>query len=406
LFVLRAGSCTTCNRQREAVERLLDALDLRFTQGKMLSLIPSCRYLMFAVFILSNAIICSVSVWNFFIAQAINQYLHIDAFLIFVGALSIAFIFFMIFTEMLLRKSFTCRVWFECIWVGVFFTLEFVGAVGLSVTAPSLMCDPSYDLPPYSCSSTQVLLAFTWICSIILLGYFLLLLISAIVYAKRNPRIWHQPVRHFELPESTNSVESAPTSTSGLTNRKSFMSIKAPRPRRVVPPALFAHRQATSSEFKIEPFHIRPLSTHIIRSPPVAAFPQQMVQNTRPVAAGYQASSFYPAHMQTTLASLPIGSLPTARIRDLPPSPPPLGSWPRLNAVSKPLHEKRQQAPLASLQVRTVTQDVSSGAMSPPAARTRPSGPRSRSRSQTGDWTRPPPLDLSKLSSFGERSRK
>ena len=34
---------------------------------------PPC-VLCLAVFILSNAIICSVSVWNFFIAQAINQY--------------------------------------------------------------------------------------------------------------------------------------------------------------------------------------------------------------------------------------------------------------------------------------------------------------------------------------------
>jgi hypothetical protein len=196
------------------------------------------------------------------------------------------------------------------------------------------------------------------------------------------------------------------------------LSIVAPKPRRIVPAALFAYRRPTSSEYKIDPFIHRGPSVHIIRPPPTAVPPPQMTQ-TQPQNNsyfGYQTSAFYPVHVQTTLVSQhPYSTQLPARTHDMPPTPPPLGDWPRADAVSQPRREKRKPAPppprplsrLYSTAPNSAPYHVASPTRPPPVAlvspRSRPSGPRSRSRSQTGDWTRPPPLDLSKVSSFGER---
>jgi len=389
----------------------------------MLPLIPSCRYLMFAIVIISNAIICSVSVWNYFIAQAINHNLQVDAYLVFLGAFSLSFVFLIIFMGLIWRRSVTCHVWFESLWVGVFFCLEFAGAVGLSSIVPTLMCDPSSVVTPLpqSCTSTQVLLAFTWICSITLLGYLLLLVISASLHARTDYRVWHRAVRHFDWPNLPDAVEeSTISSSSSPSGRDSPMSIVAPKPRRIVPAALFGYRRPTSSEYKIDPFIHRGPSVHVIRPPPTAA-PPQMTQQPRIVSWGYQASAFYPVHVQATFASHPYGTqLPAPRTHDMPPTPPPLGDWPRADAVSQPRREKRQPAlqqlppppppPLFQSALVSAPYHVATPAMPPPAAlvspRSRPSGPRSRSRSQTGDWMRPPPLDLSQVSSFGEKTTR
>jgi hypothetical protein len=386
----------------------------------MLSLIPSCRYLMLAIVILSNAIICSVSVWNYFIAQAINYNLQVDAYLVFLGAFSLSFIFLTIFTGLIWKNSVTCHVWYESLWVGVFFCLEFAGAVGLSSVVPELLCNASSVVTPLpqSCTSTRVLLAFTWICSITLMGYFLLLVITASLHARIDYRVWHRPVRHFnwpELPDTEESTESSKSSTTGL---RSPMSIVAPKPRRIVPAALFAYRRPTSSEYRIDPFFHRPPTVHVIRPPPTAVPPPQMTQQPQNSYWGYQASAFYPVHVQKTLASHPYVTQVPPRTHDIPSTPPPLGDWPRADAVSQPRRQKRQPAPpplsppevLYSSGPISAPYNVETPALPPPVAlvspRSRPSGPRSRSRSQTGDWTRPPPLDLSKVSSFGERTTR
>jgi len=249
---------------------------------------------MFAVLILSNAIICTFSVWNFFIAQDIPQILQIDAFLIFISASGLAFIFFMIFIEVIRRHSVTCRVWFECVWVGVYFLMQFSGAVVLSTIGPSMMCAPS--APADSCRSTMVLLSFVWINSINLLGYFLLLVISAILYANHDSRIWSRAVRHFVWPDhgffsatapAPRSVDSEPTSMSGLNGgrlglgfgvgkynnvynvskadvgtggpttgnkRRSIISIIAPKPRRTAQSNVLGYEREHGPEHIIEPF--------------------------------------------------------------------------------------------------------------------------------------------------------
>jgi hypothetical protein len=378
----------------------------------MTNLIWTCRFLLFGIFVVSNAVICSVAVWNFFIAQAINHNLQIDAFLIVIAALSLAFMSFIIICGLVRRHSFVVRVWFDCVWVGVFFALHFSGAVTISSIVPSLMCPSStaFQLAG-SCASTQVLMAFTWICAVCLLAYFQLLFISALVYARTDPRIWNRAVRHFvlsDVPDSAAPLASEPY------KRRSFMSIVAPRPRRPAPSALYAFSGGfgNDDEHNAEPSDMRRHSSHrsILPPLPAAPAPQHMVQRAREATVA-QVSSFYPQHVQVAIAVSPTNMQP---IKRLEASPPPLGDWPRIDALSQPVRGQPRKTPRSSRTGQNSRSSPSKYAVTtvplvPPAAltipaRSRPSGPRAREASR--DWNRPPPLDLSNISSFGDRRRR
>jgi hypothetical protein len=91
-------------------------------------------------------------------------------------------------------------------------------------------------------------------------------------------------------------------------------------------------------------------------------------------------------------------------------SPLPLGNWPRADAAEQPVFVKRKPPPL-DFKFPPATSAVSTAPTSGTLASTtpldaavytsssvRPSGPRTRSRSN--EVRRPPPLDLTKISSF------
>jgi type IV secretory pathway TrbD component len=395
---------------------------------RMLTLLLSCRYLMFVVFILCNAVICGVSVWNFFIAQAINWNLQVDAFVIVVGASALVFIFPVIFVNLVAKTLFVCRVWFECAWVGLFFCLEFAAAVGLTAIVPSLLCTNTAGIiVPGSCTSTQVLLAFTWTCAIILLGYFFLLLLSSIMVAKSDPRIWQRPVRQFTYPDNvmpgwtesgTRLVEKP------VTQRRSRVSIVAPRPRRVAPAALYEFQSGIGNDGYNSPPNSPPRARKSISRPapiaPIASSStrQQTSQWVRDISR-QQPTSFYPQHVQTTFASYSFPPYqPPARVKspDLPPipQPQPLGDWPRPDALSQPLRGRRQKRtvrspppPLRDVNA-TIPPTIIAPTIAPPPpafvispTRSRPMGP--RTRSQGGDLGRSRPYHS--VGALGERTR-
>ena len=184
----------------------------------------------------------------------------------------------------------------------------------------------------------------------------------------------------------------------------------------------------------------------------------QMAERTqRRVSRTYPDTSFYSTHVQTALAAQPYDGAPPLRVQNpshstpsstpppvsLPPPPPPpppvslkyqKSQRPQNDArrtdttSSRKTGEKRlvvspaqAESELEWQQSRSRPRQRQRAVVSPlpsqpvvptfppPVAvtspRSRPSGPRSRSKSQNGDWTRPPPLDLSGVSSFGERRR-
>jgi hypothetical protein len=397
-----------------------------------------CRYLLLAVFVISNAIICSVAVWNFFIAQAINHNLQIDAFLIVLGALSLMFIFVLVLAGLLRRNSFASRVWFECVWVGVFFSLHFSGALALTLMVPSLMCPLGNIQLPGSCASTQILMAFTWVCAVCLFGYFLLVFISAVVYSRTNPRIWNRALRHFSVSDMPDSA--APPLSSLPRKRKSLVSIIAPRPRYAAPPSLYAFSNGFGSEDdqrNMAESSRAPHRTSHRQVPPLPTTPPQryMVQRARESQAALPVSSLYPQHVRAAMADTatrrmePLPTLAQWSSSPSPPPPQPLGDWPRLDVLSQPVRGKVRKSSMnvhtkyttagkdGSRTVPTSTTVHAKMSMTttmaapsvPPLAltvpsRSRPSGPRSHANSR--DWSRPPPLDLSKISSYAEKSRR
>ncbi|KAF8969977.1 hypothetical protein BDZ97DRAFT_176945 [Flammula alnicola] len=247
--------------------------------------------------------------------------------------------------------------------------------------------------------------------------------------------------------------------------------IAAPRPRRIsaIRNAILSYRSGLSLEYEIEhyqaPEPVAELDTSNDRPvPPVpAAAPsppplqpvRQSTQQQQPVFS----TPFYHSAVQTAIEDQPQHRpqppppAQLGQIRRLPPSPPPLGDWPRLDATSRPRTKRKPlphplpepepepqpQIPLRSQplpqprrqswqlpppsqpqpqpQPRPQPHPVSqsslhaldahaaalTAALQPLASqstswRSKPSGPRRRSSSI--DDNRPPHLDLSNISSF------
>lgn len=370
----------------------------------MTQFLSPLRYAVFAIFAICNAIICSAAVWNLSIARTLGWNFQVDIYLIFVGASGLALIFTIIFVEFARRNAVLNMVWFECVWVGLFWTMELAGAAALTAIVPNHMCDPAVRiLVDNSCSSTQLLLAFSWICTITLLGYFLLLVISTILHHKRDRRIWQRTVRNFPWSPSCDHLSSEPPSPIIPRFTPKSSTVLAPTPRRAAPAAMYSHRAGLSTDYHIEYYKPPPPLTNQPVPPAAVAPVRNHLPRTRNVTENHPGASFYPHYIQPSLISQPPRTLPPTRQHHLPPSPPPLGDWPRANAVSQPLRIKRNNAPQPMAATPTMEAAVGVSTPIPSLPRSRPSGPRRRSNS-TGD-NRPPPLDLSKITTFKERRR-
>jgi len=298
------------------------------------------RHSVFSLFIICNAIIASASVWHFSIAKALQQDLRVDTYLTFVGVSGLLFISSIIALELLRKDSITGRVWFECSWVGLYWMLELAAASAISALGPRVMCGRmAVEAISESCSATQTLLAFSWICTIILMCYFLFLVVSTATYhlQERDPSIWQREVREFpwfDKRSTTKSTSPAPF----LTNSGRQASVTmAPQPRRVAPPELYAYR-GLSPRYEIE--YYQPPTTFSQPAPPEPAIPgdrQRLSMKQIPAA-------IYPKAVQSSIAAQ---SGPTQHpdSRRRPPSPPPLGDWPRANIMSQPSRSRSTKQP-------------------------------------------------------------
>ncbi|KAL0947023.1 hypothetical protein HGRIS_013167 [Hohenbuehelia grisea] len=300
-----------------------------------------------------------------------------------------------------------------------------------------------------SCTSTRVLLAFTWMCWIFLFCYFCFLTVSAFVHQRKDPKVWMRNVASVEWSDSRRKLASAPSSPTlprflKKSNSTTVPGIVAPRPRRVIQPDIYAYRSGLSMEYEIE--HYNPATSPAPRpsneqqpQPQMLAFPAAAAPPLLGRNPSYQAAaqpslttSFYPQYMQSALSSQDPRSMPvftqpptstSTSTQPTPASPPPLGDWPRRDAITQPLRTKRRPPPPlepeagASSSSAPASRPVPvAAASSPPRvtspmshqSRTRlsgPTGPRTRTRSTSNGVNRPPPLDLSDISSHNERRR-
>jgi len=299
------------------------------------------RCVIFGMFIVCNAVVTSFAVWNHSLSQSVlwSSQSQIDIYLAFVGCLGLVFIFPLIFIELARKDFVTGCVWFECLWVCLFWMLYLAGATAVTAIVPNPMCQISEHVPRNDeCTSLGVMIAFTWIAAVILLFYFSLLFVLSLVHSRYDPTIWHRYIRKYPWSGSRQTLSSAPTSPSRPNFLKKSPSIVAPKPQRAVPPAIYAYRSGLGSEYEIEHYHpstpdIRPEPV-VVTAPPPAHFDShlQVANNTFP--------SLYPQFMHSTVTTSS-SSQDERHIHDQP-SPPPLGNWPRANVVMEPVRFKRK----------------------------------------------------------------
>jgi preprotein translocase subunit SecG len=339
----------------------------------MLNLLNALRYFVFGVFVICNAIITSVSVWNLSIAEnialdAITK--QIDTYLIFVGASGLLLMFTIIFFELYGKNIFLVQVWFELLWVGLFCVMELVGAVIITSQTNSQTCNPnsrgnSRALAPSPsqspCASTQVLQAFTWVCAVLLLGYLIFLSILSFAKYKDDPTIWQAIVRKYPVANGQ-SLKSAPASPTVAHFRSQTPVIAAPRPRRLdtFRNAILSYRSGLSLDYEVEPYqppqlmHSPPATNDIVTPVPVTNSSPHLFRSVDESNQSRQlplSSPFYHSSIQTALVEnqskvhpVVISERPP-QMRQLAPSPPLLGDWPRPDATSRP-RTKRKPLPL------------------------------------------------------------
>lgn len=324
---------------------------------------------------------------------------EIDGYLIFLGASGLLLTFSILFFELYGKDVFLSRVWFELSWVGLFCVMNLVGAAVITRYSGSQTCDlralaSLTSMRESPCASSQVLQAFTWICAILLLGYFTLLFVLTMVKRRDDASIWHCNVRKFPLTKGQ-ALKSAPTSPSLPRFHGQPPIIAAPRPRRIaaIREAILSYRSGLSSEYEIEHYqtpNLPPVAAPAARSTqkwPAPPPPVHAPVHQQPVSA----TPFYHTSVQLAIEDQqpqPPAPVQQVQVRRLPPSPPPLGDWPRLDAASRPRNTKRKPLPPVQVEQAPPTQPRSAAAVSRPQPRLelhRPQPPHLQSQPQ------PPP---------------
>ncbi|OCB84254.1 hypothetical protein A7U60_g8932 [Sanghuangporus baumii] len=404
----------------------------------MLSPFLLYRAATFALFIVCNAVICSVAAWNLGFADQHHDHLttlaQIDSFLIFAGAAGLVVVFTVTFIEVFRRGAISGRIWFEMAWLTLFWIFNFAGAIAVTAVAPRKVCsfqsDPSHRSGP-ACTSARVLIAFAWLNTGFLFMYFFLLTIFSIMHQKEDASVWRSAVCDFPWFQTKLCIRSAPNSPIIARFVKSKSpSLVVPKPRRAPPPPIFIHgRAGLGSQVEIEHFtEIGSIEEQRIASPPPAV--------PRPAAI-----SLYPQHVQSTMraTNAPVTTYQSSTYytENRGTSPPPIRDWPRpigTNLTSNsslnpsPMSERAAQKqralersgldassresqrdqerthraaapppppPLTLERSRTNEDNANASAQNSPS-RSRPTGPRRRDGQSTFVRPRPPPLDLTR----------
>jgi len=343
------------------------------------------RYCVLITLLICHALVASVAVWNLgFIGPDDPQssLLGIDSYLTFLGCSGLFVLFAVGFVELAQKHWSIGTVWFECIWVSLWGLMYLVGAIGLTAVESLGDCTTSDRTP--KCVSAQVLLAFTWLCTMTLIIYFSVFIFAVVLNKKKDSTIWHSTMRKFPWAGTCAILVSAPPSPTQPRFQNTVPIIHAPRPKHARPndnqrSRIFSWRSGLSQEYQIE--HYQPPSAmHVpsqsIEPPPAAALPAVRASGLPPTeaepAGSNFASSLYPLYMQHTIfdtasdlnihpehtrPEAALTSTSTSSVAEVvqappqavfPPSPPPLGNWPRPDILSQPVSRvKRKPVPIS-----------------------------------------------------------
>jgi len=324
----------------------------------MTSVLVALRFFTFGFFIVCNTILCSVGVWNLSLVQTKSVYnAQIAAYMIFLGAFGLVWIFPLIFIDLLRRNAFTSRIWVEMIWVTVFWIMELSGAAALSAIVPNNQCLPRQGSTAANvCLSGKVLLGFAWVITLILLAYMITLAVYVVMHQTTDPNVWNETVREYPWFSTCSTLSSCPPSPIA-DKGPGVPSLKHPRPRAAFNPAELV-RERSPFEDPVQPaptFNSIPRPSY---QPPQRHYEGphfSTVHDSTPVInppfvrpreapePPVRSQSLYPGHLQAHLSMEARNNLhnQSRQLEGWEPSP--LGDWPR-NPRSKG-HGRRQPQP-------------------------------------------------------------
>jgi hypothetical protein len=313
------------------------------------------RYFLFAITLISNAIICSAAAWNLPIAKNTNLHTQqqVDIYMIFLGALSLVFVIPMVFADVFFPRAIAGRVWVECLWVDFLWLLHLIGVIFVTAFLPHDMCTPEAKfINGDSCTSAKVILAFSWICTTNLSIYLFTLLVSAMLHYRQDCTVWSSQVRSYPWYANCHKLESRPSTP--LPRHPRQPPISAPQPRR---PIRLPTRSMLSYLHKAEIMHVPALDPE---DPPPVRRASQRATMGQAAASSAQLTVLYPLHVQAVWGTSAAGpssgggggdnpafsptsarphrTAPAPSTATLPPngSPPPLWNWPRADIMTQP----------------------------------------------------------------------
>ncbi|KAI9443649.1 hypothetical protein H4582DRAFT_1926513 [Lactarius indigo] len=327
------------------------------------------RYFLFAITVISDAIICSAAAWNLPIAKNANLHTQqqVDIYMIFLGALSLLLVIPMVFIDIFSHRAITGRVWVECLWIDFLWLLHLIGVIFVTAFLPHDMCTPQAKfIDGDSCTSAKLILAFSWICTINLFTYLVALVVSAVLHYKQDYTVWSSHVRSYPWYSHSLAHKLGNRPSSQPPRHQHQAPISAPQPRR---PIQLPARAVLSFVHKVEQMHVpdqdpgdpapdRRVSQPAMQqttAPPArltVLYPLHIqavwgASATSPTSGGGGNSAALPpvsANSQMPLRSAPLPSAP------LPPDggPPPLWNWPRPDIMTLPPPARKKAIALPS----------------------------------------------------------
>ncbi|EJD53077.1 hypothetical protein AURDEDRAFT_110858 [Auricularia subglabra TFB-10046 SS5] len=341
------------------------------------------RYVALAFFGICCILVSVLAAWNITETQfpaAPATIVQVDTFLIVESILGMLVVFTVIPIELLSKTAVTSRVWFEVTWVALFFVLSISGAAASTATGPSLSCALSVRRPSLfkdACTSASVVQGFAWLCTVTLFFYLVAIVVSTLLSAANNARIWHTAVRDVAwFATSQQQLKSGPSSPTS----RSFQEKQVPVYNVGIQPQAILYKQTTKETLPEKP----------------SALATPAVQRTR------------------------ASEVPTPKsLSDTPPLYPQLLPRLQTQAVAQrgssqsaspssdaPAPQSRAHSPSSSTSSSaSSTSSTSPGGFKPLAlqgsatpARPKPGSPKNKHR--------PPPLNLSGLSSFNSTGKR
>ncbi|CDO72860.1 hypothetical protein BN946_scf185002.g45 [Trametes cinnabarina] len=238
--------------------------------------------------------------------------------------------------DLLRKNSLVGRVWFESLWVGLFWLLELTGAAAITAILPHLLCSVSADtLIPSSCISTKVLLAFTWIGAVNLLVYFCILMVSAIIHMNDDSQVWRANTRLYPWYNVRQALPSPRKPSPLKTWSKPPVASAAPQIRL---PSDLSKRTGKSSTFDDEKLSAVPKKTPMTSNKSAKILQSAWISATVTPASPRSDESEEYGTSSSDLTSTPTGIPPSAHYvpysSTIKPSPLGTGPPPRSSSLS------------------------------------------------------------------------